>query len=66
MRTALLALVAGATIAAGSSVPSNIVFARVFPQPGQLGLFVAAADGTDEHALLAARDADYDATWSPD
>jgi len=66
MRTALLGLVAGLTIAAGSSSPPNIVFARVFPQPGQIGLFIAAADGTDEHPLLAARDADYDATWSPD
>jgi len=67
MRTALLALVAGLTIAAAASPgPSNIVFARVFPQPGQLGLFIAAADGTDERPLLAARDADYDAAWAPD
>jgi TolB protein len=67
MRTALLCLLAGLTVAAAApSGPSNIVFARVFPQPGQLGLFTAAADGADEHPLLAARDADYDPTWSPD
>src|SRR3954468_14140915 len=67
MRTALLALVAGLTIAAPASPgPQNIVFARVFPQPGQLGLFIASADGSGERPLLASRDADYDAVWSPD
>ena len=68
MRTAA-AVVAAALLsfaAGAASGPQNIVFARVFPQPGQIGLFVAASDGTDEHPLLAARDTDYDPVWSPD
>src|SRR5215213_7868877 len=46
--------------------PQQIVFARVFPQPEQIGLFVAAADGTKAHPLVTPADADYDAAWSPD
>jgi len=46
--------------------PQRIVFSRVFPQPGQIGLFIANADGSDEHALLSPTDVDYDAAWSPD
>ena len=42
------------------------MFARVFPQPGQIGLFIAAADGSDEHPLVASPDADYDGAWAPD
>src|SRR2546421_140139 len=66
MRAFLLAAAAFGTLAAGAPGPQQIVFARVFPQPGQIGLFVAAADGSDEHPLLASRDIDYDAAWSPD
>ena len=66
MRSLLLAAAAAGTLAAGAPGPQQIVFARVFPQPGQIGLFVAAADGSDEHPLLASRDVDYDAAWSPD
>jgi len=36
--------------------PQRIVFSRVFPQPGQIGLFIANADGSDEHALLSPTD----------
>jgi Tol biopolymer transport system component len=61
----LLALVAGVWLS-GASDPDKIVLARVFPQPGQVGLFIAAADGSGERALLATPDIDYDATWSPD
>src|SRR5689334_2766275 len=66
MRTAVVALVAliGATIFA--ALPDDIVITRVFPLPGQLELFVANADGTDEHPLLQDRNMDYDAVWSPD
>ena len=66
MRHLLLAAAAAGTLAAGAPGPQQIVFSRVFPQPGQIGLFVAAADGSDEHPLLASRDVDYDAAWSPD
>jgi Tol biopolymer transport system component len=66
MRTAVVALVTliGATIFA--ALPDDIVITRVFPLPGQLELFVANADGTDEHPLLQDRNMDYDAAWSPD
>ncbi|PYR43719.1 MAG: hypothetical protein DMF93_02370 [Acidobacteria bacterium] len=66
MRAFLLAAAAFGTLAAGAPGPQQIVFARVFPQPGQIGLFVAAADGSGERPLLASRDIDYDAAWSPD
>jgi TolB protein len=66
MRTSLLVVGVAALVAAASPGPASIVFARVFPQPGQIGLFVASADGSDERPLLASRDTDYDAAWSPD
>lgn len=44
----------------------RIAFARAFPNPGQLGLFIAAADGSNERLLLAAPDLDYDPAWAPD
>ena len=48
--TSLLTVIAGLGLAAAAPEPRKIVFARVFPQPGQIGLFIAAADGsTFEH-----------------
>ena len=44
----------------------KIVFARPFPNVGQIVLYTAAADGSDERPLLQVRDVDYDAAWSPD
>jgi TolB protein len=58
------ALVLG--LAAPSGDPQKIVFARVFPQPGQIGLFIAAPDGSGERPLIAPADTDYDPAWSPD
>ena len=49
-----------------AATPQKIAFARIFPNPGQLGLFVAASDGNDERPLLASPDIDYDPAWSPD
>src|SRR5262245_2702271 len=46
--------------------PQRIVFARVFPQPGQIGLFIAAADGSKEHPLVTPDDIDYNPVWAPD
>src|SRR5882757_625804 len=66
MRTALIVVAAAAALAAGPSQPQKIVFARVFPNAGQIGLFIAAADGTGERSLLATPGIDYDAVWSPD
>src|ERR1700682_2018932 len=64
MRGWILAIVLAA--AAATPPPQKIVFARVFPNHGQIGLFISAADGTDEHPLLASQDIDYDPAWSPD
>src|SRR5882762_2586895 len=66
MRTALLAAALLSVIVSAAAPPQKIVFARVFPNAGQIGLFVAAADGSNEHPLLAVRDVDYDPVWSPD
>jgi len=60
----LVAAVIG--LSAANSEPQKIVFARVFPNAGQIGLFIAAADGSDERPLLAVRDVDYDPVWAPD
>lgn len=65
MRTLLLVALAGFTLAQ-TPEPQKIVFARVFPQPGQIGLFIAAADGTGERPLVSPADIDYDAAWAQD
>jgi TolB protein len=46
--------------------PHQIAFTRVFPNAGQIGLFIAAADGSGERPLFDTPGFDYDATWSPD
>lgn len=46
--------------------PQKIVFTRVFPNEGQIGMFIAARDGSDERPLLTTLDMDYDPVWSPD
>jgi TolB protein len=65
VRTSLLVLFAGVTLAQAPA-PENIVFARVFPQPAQLGLFIAAVDGSGERPLITPGDLDYNAVWAPD
>ena len=64
LRPLILALLSVATIA--DPAPQRIFFSRVFPAPGELGLFIANADGTNEHPLLSPPDVDYDAAWSAD
>jgi Tol biopolymer transport system component len=66
MRTALLAVVSSLALAAATPAPQKIVFARVFPNAGQMGLFIAAADGSGERPLVGAGEIDYDAVWAPD
>ena len=67
MRSALLAVITAAalTFAVRAAAPQKIVFTRVFPNDGQIGLFVAARDGSGERPLLSTRDMDYDPVWSP-
>jgi Tol biopolymer transport system component len=65
MRTSLLVALAGVTLAQ-TPQPQTLAITRVFPQPGQIGLFIASADGSNERALVAPADLDYDAAWAPD
>ena len=62
MRTGILIAVAGLSFLAAAPDPQKVVFARVFPQPGQIGLFIAAADGSGENA---ARDPGRSWTTTP-
>jgi TolB protein len=66
MRPLILAVTAIALLLAETPARRKIAFARVYPQPGQLELFVASADGSDEHPLLASTGTDYDPAWAPD
>jgi Tol biopolymer transport system component len=59
--TAMLAMLAGETPA-----PRKIAVSRTFGNPGQVGLFIAASDGSDEHPLLASKESDYNPVWAPD
>ena len=65
MRTTLLAALSSVALAQAPQT-HQIVMTRVFPQPGQIGLFLAAADGSNERPLVTPADLDYDATWAPD
>jgi Tol biopolymer transport system component len=68
MRRSLLAAAASTAVAIGihAAAPQRIVFTRVFPNEGQIGLFIAARDGSGERPLLSNADVDYDPVWSPD
>ena len=71
MRKATLVVAAAVCLVAGIRAAtigdvSKIVFARVFPNAGQVGLFIAAADGSDERPLVGLGEIDYDPVWSPD
>ncbi len=66
MRTAAFALAAVLSLAAGAPEPQQIVFARVWPNAGQVGLFIADADGGGEHPLVGLGAIDYDPVWAPD
>jgi TolB protein len=49
-----------------NTAPRKIAYGRVYPQQGQLALFVSASDGSGERPLLASPDTDYDPVWAPD
>ena len=66
MRPLLIAAALLATLAAETPTSRKIAVSRTFGNAGQLGLFVAASDGSDEHPLLSAPDTDYDPVWAPD
>jgi TolB protein len=66
MRTAALVVAITLSLAAAPSQRAEIVFARVWPNAGQVGLFVADADGSNEHPLLGLGQIDYDPVWAPD
>src|SRR5689334_10797344 len=64
MRTLLIACTAFTLLWSQTPTPRKIAMARVGGT--DFTLFVAAADGSDEHPLLATSGNDYDAAWSPD
>jgi Tol biopolymer transport system component len=66
MRISALAVAVLLSLAAGAPDPQRIVFARVFPNAGQVGLFIADADGSNERPLVGLGEIDYDPVWSPD
>jgi len=66
MRSLLITGVLFATLASQTPTPRDIVVSRTFGNPGQVGLFIAASDGSDERPLLDSKDSDYDPVWAPD
>jgi TolB protein len=62
----LIPLVAIASLGFATADPQRMAITRVFPQPGQLGLFIAAADGSGERPLGNPLTSDYDAAFAPD
>src|SRR5215212_6532792 len=65
MRPLLAVALAGLTLLEPPQTQS-IVMTRVFPMPGQIGVFIANADGSGERPLVSPADIDYDAAWSSD
>src|SRR5947208_4797873 len=66
MRSVLIIGVLIATLTAQTLTPRKIAAARVFAKRGQVGLFIASSDGSDERRLLDSNDSDYDPVWAPD
>ena len=66
MRSVLIIGVLIATLTAQTLAPRKITAARVFAKRGQVGVFIASSNGSDEHRLLDSNDSDYDPVWAPD
>jgi Tol biopolymer transport system component len=66
MRLPIIGFTAIAILWAETPKPRKIAYGRVYPQQGQLALFVSASDGSGERPLLASPDTDYDPVWAPD
>jgi hypothetical protein len=60
MRSLLITGALFAALTAQTPMPRNIAVSRSFGNPGQVGLFIAASDGSDERPLLDSKDSDYD------
>ncbi len=66
MRPLLIVAALLTTLAAETPAPRRIAVSRTFGNAGQVGLFIAASDGSDERPLLSSPDTDYDPVWAPD
>ena len=66
MRSILITCALVATLPAQTPTPQKIAVSRTFGNRGQVGLFIAASDGSNEHPLLASEDSNYDPAWAPD
>src|SRR5690349_17670569 len=66
MRSLACAVLTLSLLAAQPQPPQKIAAVRVFGSAGQVGLFVAASDGSGERPLLSSTEADYDPVWAPD
>ena len=66
MRPLLIVAALLTTLAAETPGPRKIAVSRTFGNAGQVGLFIAASDGSDEHPLRSSPDTDYDPVWAPD
>jgi len=59
MRKLALIALSCVSLAAAAPEPQKIVFARVWPNAGQVGLFIADADGGGERLLDGAGELDH-------
>jgi hypothetical protein len=66
MRVLLIAVAMLGILAAETPKQGTIAVARTFGNPGQVGIFIAASDGSDERPLLSSPGTDYDPVWAPD
>jgi len=65
MRFPIIALAAIAVLWSETPTPRRVAYTRVFPRQGQITLFTARSDGSDERPLLTSSDTDYDPVWAP-
>src|SRR5882757_2719799 len=66
MRLFLIAIPVLVILAAEMPKQGTIAVARTFGSPGQVGIFIASSDGSDERPLLLSPGTDYDPVWAPD
>src|SRR5579864_2843931 len=66
MRFLPIAVAMVGVLAAEPPKQRTIAVARTFGNPGQVGIFIAASDGSEERPLLSSAGTDYDPVWAPD